>query len=81
MPTQQVDDLYPFSLKLGPSAPRSARRCAPFVVLAGLVMYAAIVISALTSPASANSGTSGESTRDSDRSSMQIESRFDHNNR
>lgn len=36
-----------------PVAPRRARRIAPFVVLAGLAMYAVIVTSALTAPQSA----------------------------
>ena len=43
---------------MAPNAPRSARRCAPFVVLGGLVMYAVIVVSALTGPASAGDNES-----------------------
>ena len=81
MPAHQVDDDYPFNLKLGPSAPRSARRSAPFVVLVGLVMYAAVVFTALTAPATAQGGKSGESTRGSDRSMTQVDSRFHPNSR
>lgn len=33
-----------------PAAPRRARRIAPFVILFGLVMYAAVVMAALTAP-------------------------------
>lgn len=33
-----------------PVAPRRARRIAPFVILFGLVMYAAVVMAALTAP-------------------------------
>lgn len=43
---------------MAPSAPRGARRCAPFVVLGGLVMYAVIVVSALTGPTSARDSES-----------------------
>ncbi|MFM1752087.1 MAG: hypothetical protein RL119_1049 [Actinomycetota bacterium] len=43
---------------MAPSAPRSARRCAPFVVLGGLVMYAVIVVTALTGPTSAGDSES-----------------------
>lgn len=39
-----------------PAAPRRARRIAPFVILFGLVMYAAIVMAALTAPQSSDTG-------------------------
>lgn len=41
-----------------PAAPRRARRIAPFVILFGLVMYAAVVMAALTAPQT--SDTDGE---------------------
>lgn len=39
-----------------PVAPRRARRIAPFVILFGLVMYAAVVMAALTAPQSSDTG-------------------------
>lgn len=46
-----------------PEAPRRARRIAPFVVLAGLVLYAVIVTSALTAPQSSPSRSVDRSSR------------------
>lgn len=39
-----------------PAAPRQARRIAPFVILFGLVMYAAVVMAALTAPQTSDTG-------------------------
>lgn len=50
-----------FDFVVVPSAPRSAMRCAPFVVLGAMVMYAVILVTALTGPKTA--GQSDESTK------------------
>ncbi|MGA0879313.1 MAG: hypothetical protein ACO3SP_09370 [Ilumatobacteraceae bacterium] len=39
-----------------PAAPRRARRIAPFVLLFGLVIYAAVVMAALTAPQTSDTG-------------------------
>jgi hypothetical protein len=52
----------PFDFSMAPSAPRTARRCAPFVVLGGLIMYAVIVVTALTGPVSAGISQSPKSS-------------------
>ena len=46
-----------------PTAPRRARLIAPFVLLFGLVVYAAIVMAALTAPQPAQSAVTGQSAR------------------
>jgi|GEM_PF-5883608 len=59
MPNQHSFDPLMFL----PDAPRRARRIAPFVVLAGLVMYAVIVTSALTASQSSPNQSLDRSTR------------------